>query len=182
MKAKHSDSLILIWRLAELEARNVKAPTIEPIHLFLGLCKSVDIDLTAIVAKESPNRDEMIEEFLREVRRVKTIFRAAGLDARAFRRALRRKCVGLRIDVTETKSLHRSKASKQIFADAEQMAEVGHSVVFPVHLLSATIATKDEVRDDLMKQADVQLGQLKMAAIHEALSAGQSKKPSAGLN
>ena len=187
MKAQHSDSLILIWRLAELEARNVKASTIEPAHLFLGLCKSVDIDLTTIVSKESTNRDEMIEEFLREVRRVRTIFRAVGLDARTFRRALRRKCVvdrcvGDRIAPSETKSLHRSQAAKQIFADAEQIAEIGNSVVFPVHLLSAAIATKDDVRDDLMKQSGVEPARLKKTAMHEAMFAGRSKKPSVGLN
>ena len=182
MKAQHSNSLILVWRLAELEARNVKASTIEPVHLFLGLCKSVDIDLTSIVAKESPNRDEMIEEFLREVRRVRTIFHAVSLDARAFRRALRRKCVGDRIAPQETKTLHRSKAAKQIFADAEQIAEIGNSAVYPVHLLSAVIATKDNVRDDLMNQSGIEPAQLKKTAMREAISAERSKKPTAGLN
>jgi hypothetical protein len=37
MKSLHSDSLILVWRVAEFEARHSKASTIEPTHLLLGL-------------------------------------------------------------------------------------------------------------------------------------------------
>ena len=54
-------------RLAELEARQLKASTIEPTHLLLGLCKSVDLDLPVLVQKDPPDRDEVLEEFLREV-------------------------------------------------------------------------------------------------------------------
>ena len=45
MKPLHSNSLILVWRVAEYEARNLKASMIEPSHLLLGLCKIVDVDL-----------------------------------------------------------------------------------------------------------------------------------------
>ena len=79
---KHSASLILVWRVAEFEARHAKASTIEPTHLLLGLCKVVDLDLPEFVAKDAPDRDEVLEELLREVRRLRTVFRAAGLDAK----------------------------------------------------------------------------------------------------
>src|SRR5881396_287718 len=84
MKSRHSNSLILIWRLAEFEARHLDTSTIEPTHLLLGLCKVVDLDLPELVAKDSPNRDEVLEELLRDVRKLRTVFRAAGLDAKAF--------------------------------------------------------------------------------------------------
>jgi hypothetical protein len=45
MKSRHSSSLILIWRIAEFEARHLNASTIEPTHLLLGLCKVVDLDM-----------------------------------------------------------------------------------------------------------------------------------------
>ena len=47
----HSNSLILVWRVAEFEARHSKASTIEPTHLMLGLCKVVDLDLPEFVVQ-----------------------------------------------------------------------------------------------------------------------------------
>lgn len=179
MKVRHSDSLILIWRLAELEARQLKASTIEPTHLLLGLCKSVDLDLLALVQKDSPDRDEVLEELLREVRRLRTIFRAAGLDARCFRRALRRKSGGDRIAPSESQRLRRSKAAKQVFADAEHLAEMANSVVFPVHLLYAVVSTEDELRDDLLDQLGVEPARLEKVAKREAMPpwAGERRAP-----
>ena len=182
MKVRHSDSLILMWRLAELEARQLKASTIEPTHLLLGLCKSVDLDLPALVQKDSPDRDEVLEEFLREVRRLRTIFRAVGLDARTFRRALRRKSGGNRITPSESQRLRRSKASKQAFADAEHFAEMTNSVVYPVQLLYAVISTEDELRDDLLDEFGVEPARLKKLAKREIMPSWPDAKPSAGNN
>ena len=182
MKVRHSDSLILIWRLAELEARHLKASTIEPTHLLLGLCKSVDLDLTALVQKDSPDRDEVLEELLREVRRLRTIFRAAGLDARTFRRALRRKSCGNRIAPSESQRLGRSKAAKQVFADAEHFAEMANSLVFPIQLLFAVVSTNDEVRDDLLDQLGVEPERLRKVAKREVAFPWAAEKPSAGRN
>src|SRR5438477_6222983 len=44
MKSRHSNSLILVWRVAEFETRHLNAPKIEPTRLLLGLCKVVDLD------------------------------------------------------------------------------------------------------------------------------------------
>lgn len=182
MKVRHSDSLILIWRLAELEARQLKASTIEPTHLLLGLCKAVDLDLPTLVQKDSPDRDEVLEELLREVRRLRTIFRAAGLDARTFRRALRRKSGGDRIAPSESQRLRRSKAAKQVFADAEHFAEMANSVVFPVQLLFAVVLADDEVRDDLLDHLGVEPDRLREVAKREVAFPWTGEKRSAGLN
>ena len=182
MKVRHSDSLILIWRLAELEARQLKASTIDPIHLLLGLCKSVDLDLPALVRKDSPDRDEVLEELLREVRRLRTIFRAAGLDARTFRRALRRKTGGTRTVPSEPQRLRRSKAAKQMFADAEHFAEMADSIVYPVQLLYALVSVDDELRDDLMDQLGVKPERLRKVVKREMVSPWAGEKPSAGRN
>lgn len=182
MKKRHSDSLILMWRLAEIEARHLNATSIEPTHLLLGLCKSVDLDLPALVQKDSPDRDEVLEELLREVRRLRTIFRAAGLDARVFRRALRRKSKGKEIVLSEPQSLRRSKAAKQVFADAEHFAEMANSVVFPAQLFYAVISIEDEVRDDLLDQLGVEPERLQKVAKREIVSPWAGEKPSAGYN
>jgi ATP-dependent Clp protease ATP-binding subunit ClpA len=180
MKVRHSDSLILIWRLAEPEARQLKASSIEPTHLFLGLCKSVDLDLPTLVQKDSPDRDDILEELLREVRRLRTIFRASGLDARTFRRALRRKIGGNRIAQSESQRLRRSKAAKLVFADAEHFAEMANSVVYPVQLLFAVVSIDDEVRDDLLDHLGVEHERLRKVAKREVTFPRAGEKPTAG--
>src|ERR1017187_8155172 len=60
MKPRHSTSLLLVWRVADLEARNLKAPFLDHSHLLLGLCKIVDLDLPALVSKDTPDRDAVL--------------------------------------------------------------------------------------------------------------------------
>jgi hypothetical protein len=182
MRVRHSVSLVLIWRLAELEARQLNACTIEAAHLLLGLCKSVDVDLTNLVRKDSPVRDDVLEELLREVRRLRTIFQTASLDARAFRRALRRKTTGTRLDPSDAKRLRRSKVTKQIFADAEHFAEIANSMVFPVHLLYAILLTKDIQRDDLLERYDVAPSRLRKVTQREVIPLSVAEGPASGLN
>src|SRR5205814_1280702 len=127
----------------------------EPTHLLLGLCKVVDLDLPALVSKDSPDRDEVLEELLREIRRLRTVFRVAGLDAKVFRRRLRRASPERRFSLEESQRLRRSPAAKRVFADAEHFAQLGSSVVFPVHLLYATLLAEDEHRDETLGELNV---------------------------
>jgi len=88
MLASHSSSLALVWLVAQFEARHLKASTLTPTHLLLGLCKIVDLDLTELVSKSAPDRDAVLEESLREVRKLRNVFRTAGVDAKQLRRTL----------------------------------------------------------------------------------------------
>jgi ATP-dependent Clp protease ATP-binding subunit ClpA len=170
MKSSHSSSLILIWRIAEIEARHQNASTIEPTHLLLGLCKVVDLDLPELVSKDSPDRDEVLEELLREVRKLRTVFRAAGLDAKKFRRRLRRTVQDRRFSMTESERLRRSPAAKQVFADAEHFAQVGSGTVYPAHLLYATLLAKDEHRDETLANIEIDKRRLLTVAKREILT------------
>jgi hypothetical protein len=152
MSTQHSPSLILTWRIAEFEARHLKASTIEPTHLLLGLCKVVDVDLPACVSKDAPDRNDVLEELLREVRKLRTVFRAAGLDAKVFRRRLRRFSPERRFSMDDSERLRRSPAARRVFADAEQFAQLGSGAVYPVHLLYATLLADDEHRDATLAQ------------------------------
>lgn len=169
MKSSHSNSLILIWRVAEFEARHVNASTIEPAHLLLGLCKVVDLDLPELVAKDSPERDEVLEELLREVRKLRTVFRAAGLDAKAFRRRLRRASPERRFSLAESERLRRSSAAKQVFADAEHFAQLGSGTVYPVHLLYATLLAEDKHRDATLTELQIDKAQFLTVAKRQIL-------------
>ena len=182
MKARHSESLCLIWRLAELEARHLNSPTIEPIHLLLGLCKSVDVDLLSLFAEFSANRDEIVEELLREIRRVRTVFQTAGLNARAFRRALRQQA-GTRTSVQpESHHLRRSNAAKQVFADAGHFAEISNSMVFPVDLFYADLAGMDESYSNLMVRSGCTPERLQKVAKREAMLGWARGHAQAGRN
>jgi ATP-dependent Clp protease ATP-binding subunit ClpA len=169
MKVPHSNSLILIWRLSELEARHLGSLTIEPTHLLLGLCKSVDVDLASLFEKPSPDRKEVLDELLREVGRLRSVFKAARLDARRFRRALRSLSGGDQISLSESLHIRRSKAAKQVFAGAEHFAEIAHSIVFPIHLLYAVLSTKDETHWRLMDELGANTERLRRLANREAM-------------
>lgn len=181
MKSRHSSSLILIWRIAEFEARHLNASTIQPTHLLLGLCKVVDLDLPELVSKDSPDRDEVLEELLREVRKLRSVFRAAGLDAKVFRRRLRRASAERMFVLDDSEGLRRSPAAKRVFADAEHFAQLGSSVVYPVHLLYATLLADDNHRDATLVEVNVDKKWLLTVAQREVVmtqigSASASKK------
>ncbi len=150
MPASHSSSLALVWLLAQFEARHLKASTLTPTHLLLGLCKIVDIDLPELVSKSAPDRDEVLEESLREVRKLRTVFRTAGVDAKRLRRSLRKPEPERRFELDASNRIRRTPAAKRIFADAEHIAELGGGVVYPVHLLYATMINEDEHRDNTL--------------------------------
>lgn len=170
MASRHSASLILVWRVAEFEARHLKASMIEPIHLLLGLCKVVDLDLPELVSKDTPDRDEVLEELLREVRKLRTVFRVAGVDARALRRSLRRTSPEGRFSLSESKWLHRTATAKDVFADAEHFAQASNQPVYPAHLLYGILLAQDEDRDATMAKLDINKKRLLSVAKREALT------------
>lgn len=156
MKPRHSNSLILVWRLAEFEARQLQASTIEPRHLLLGLCKVVDVDLVQLIATNAPDRDEMLEESLREVRKLRTIFRVAGVDAKVLRRCLRQASPDLRMFADAgNKHLRRTPDTKDVFADAEHFAEATNGPVYPAHLLYAVLLSQDKDRDSVLAELNI---------------------------
>ena len=183
MKPRHSNSLLLVWRVAELEARHLIAPAIEPTHLLLGLCKVVDLDLTDLVSPHLPGRDELLEELLRETRRLRTVLRSAGLDARTFRRLLRKACPERGSGRGDSQGLRRSSAAKRVFAEAEHLAQLGNSEVYPVHLLYATLCADDNRRDAVLLEVGVDKKRLVAAAKREVLaSASESTVLKTRLN
>lgn len=160
----------MIWQVAEFEARQLKASTIDPIHLLLGLSKTVDLDLAALLSKESPNRDEVLEECLREVRRLRNVFRNANLNATTFRRRMRRASGEQRFSLEQSERLHRSPAARKIFTDAEHLAQLSDGIVYPIHLLYTVLTAKDSQRDEVLKELGIDKRRLREAIRQELLS------------
>ncbi len=173
MKARLPASTVVVWRLAELEARRAQAIHIEPSHLLLALCRIIDLDLVALVPKDLPNRHDVLEEVLREVRRLRDVFCAAALDAGKFRRRLRQSIPAGNFVVASAEPLHRSDAAKEVFADAERYAELSGGSVLPVHLLFAVLLTKEAQRDVLLAEFDVDKSKLERIVRVALLSNGR---------
>jgi len=170
MKPRHSNSLLLVWRIAEFEARHLNASIIAPTHLLLGLCKVVDVDLPDIVSKDAADRNEVLEELLREVRKLRTVFRVAGVNAKTLRRRLRSASAERRFSLDESERLHRSSTAKQIFADAEHFAQVGNGAVYPAHLLYATLLAEDKHRDATLTELKIDKKRLLSVAKRDVLT------------
>lgn len=169
MRPKHSNSLLLVWQVVELEARHLRAEFIEPNHLLIGLLKVVDLDLTVLVAQGIPNRNDLLEELLREVRRLREVFQTGDVDARVLRRKFRRMCEGSHDVSVPKRRLHRTQASKDVFADAEHFAEISGTAVFPIHLLYALLLSKDNERDEVFVAENIVVKRFRDAAKRETL-------------
>jgi len=115
----------------------------------------VDLDLRELVSKDLPDRDDVLEELLREVRKLRTVFRVAGLHAKTFRRSLRCAAPERGFALDETERLRRSSASKRVFADSEQFAQLRDGTVYPVHLLYATLLADDGHRDATLTRLNI---------------------------
>jgi hypothetical protein len=123
---------------------------IEPRHLLLGLCKIVDLDLAELVSRSLPNRNEILEECLREIRRVRDVFKQSGVDAKAFRRRLRASYGKDSLGAIEEGPLHRSERAKKVFSTAASLGDLTNFVVFPRHLLCAVLGEEDVKRDSIL--------------------------------
>ncbi len=86
---RHSDALLIAWRLAELEATNLKQDELEPVHFFLGLLKLAELDVDAILGDHSTLSSERIQQETNRVSRMCKCFRAAGIETTSARRKLR---------------------------------------------------------------------------------------------
>jgi hypothetical protein len=89
MKATHSKSLLLVWSVAEAEARRLGAEELDSAHFLIGLGKAVDVDWIEAVRKDAPDRADTVEEMLREMRVLREDLDALGLRPKALRRKLR---------------------------------------------------------------------------------------------
>jgi hypothetical protein len=129
-----------------------------------------DRHLPELVSRDSPDRDEILEELLREVRRLRTIFRVAGVNAKALRRHLWRAPPEARFSLSESKWLRRSAAAKEIFTDAEHFAQASNQPAYPVHLLYATLLAEDKDRDMTLASLDISKKRLLSVAKRDVLS------------
>lgn len=164
MKARHSHGVRFAWQVGDLEARHLHAAFLEPGHLLLGLCKSVDIDLPSSIPSGVPERDRLLEELLREFRELREAFCSGSLDATRFRRHYRSLLpLGSAGFAAPEGRLHRTDASKDAFFAAEQIALLTGNVIFPLHLLYSLLSEPDSLRREAMAHIGVDEACLRVA-------------------
>jgi ATP-dependent Clp protease ATP-binding subunit ClpC len=147
---RHIDSLILVWHIAEVEARALGSRQIEPPHLFLGLLKIVDIDLEKILAKASTLD---VPGIAGEVQALELAFGEYDLDTTRIRRRFRRYLKkGDPIEASDR--LRRSQKARATFARAEAMAEEAGGNVHPMHLAVALLQQQDPSIESILEEAE----------------------------
>lgn len=131
---RHADSLILVWKLATLEARHGHSCEIDPDHFFLGLLKAVDVDVRRLAESWQAEGRDSVERISGDIAALKSVFESVAIETTPLRRRLRRR---LNQGVTEEdETLRRSTASRDVFRAAESMDS---ETVRPSHLLVAIL-------------------------------------------
>jgi ATP-dependent Clp protease ATP-binding subunit ClpC len=149
---RHIDSLVLVWRIAEIEAIHLGSRQIDPPHLFLGLLKVVDLNLEKVLAGTTSLH---VESVAREVQALRDCFGEFVLDTTRLRRRLRRRLGKDKIqDESLVKRIRRSSSSRAIFLDAESLAEKSEGIVHPLHLLTALLRHQDPTIECLLEEAE----------------------------
>ena len=88
---RHADSLLLVWKLAELEAQHLDHTEIQPEHFLLGLLKIVDIDVIKLVEVWQEEGRESVEQISSDISAVRSVFGDSSVDTTILRRRLRRR-------------------------------------------------------------------------------------------
>jgi ATP-dependent Clp protease ATP-binding subunit ClpC len=133
---RHADSLILVWKLAELEARHLRSREIEPAHFFLGLLKIVDVDVVRLAENWEEEGRDSVEQLSADVELLRSIFADSFIETTPLRRRLRSR---LNKGASEEReALRRSGSARTLFAKAEAL---GSEIVRPDHLLAAILDT-----------------------------------------
>jgi ATP-dependent Clp protease ATP-binding subunit ClpC len=126
----------LIWLLAETEAAAAEFSEISPWHLLIGCWKACDLDVARFVAdapeKVRRRKSEIEEDFVNLAGRV----RSSVGDPVGSRRKLRH-AVGKGDKKDVKPPLHRSRETRDIFAQAAEQAELRRDDTRPVDLLNA---------------------------------------------
>src|SRR5258705_2661028 len=84
---RHADSLVLVWKVAEMEAQHLGSPLIEPVHYFLGLLKVVDVDLDQVNSLRERGA-VAVEEITQDIGDLRLAFDRADVETTPLRRRL----------------------------------------------------------------------------------------------
>ena len=140
---RHSNALLIAWRLAEMEAANLRTAELEPIHFFLGLLKIGELEIEPILAENTTLTNLQIRREIDSVQQMASSFSEVGVETTQTRRRLRRSLPSGSWAGEMGQHIRRSQLSKEIFARADELAIAhGGEVVEPLHLLASILESK----------------------------------------
>jgi ATP-dependent Clp protease ATP-binding subunit ClpA len=154
---RHTKSLLLVWRIAELEALNLKQESIRPAHFFLGILKAVEIDLGKALKNQ---REEVFDEIKQDIADLKGCVGEFVLELTYTRRFLRG-ILPKGNDDSSKDRLRRAKSARLVFGGAETLAKKTRSPVLPTHLLMALLESEDAQIKTVLEKFHVDIGDFK---------------------
>ncbi len=143
-------SIDICWRLAESEAALAGYQAIVPAHLWLGIAKAVDVDLTQLLAGAPLELRAMHGQIQSDLEYVKNGFIEGGVTPKLLRRTLRR-VLGT-MEGNPLRPLHRTPELRKVFFEAERMARGRAAHISPAHLAGVMARIPDEAFDDALVQ------------------------------
>lgn len=151
---RHTDSLLFVWRISEIEAKHLGSREIEPEHLFLGLLKSVDVDVSKVLAKINQNSLKQIES---DVNLLRALFDEFLVNTTFMRRRLRKRIPPQTSSTgTTSKKLRRSPESRALFSRAEGLSEnASNGNVLLVHLMASILELRLPEIEGVLDAANV---------------------------
>ena len=116
--------LKLCWMLANVEAKNLGAAEIAPVHFLLGVMKIIDPQFPEQLEKSGVASSEW-SAMCKEAQSIRSYIDVMPDKVTAKRRALRARLAGERVrePIAEDGMLHRSEAMKRAFRDACLVSE-----------------------------------------------------------
>jgi hypothetical protein len=139
--SEYSKGTDLVWKIAAIEAQNLKHQQIDPVDLMLGLLKIVDVEPEGLMRF---TKSEEILKIKSEITEIQQIFLSCGIIPSKTRRRLRRESLNHAQNVVYKDGvIHRSELSKRIFSDAVSHLLSNEKNIRPIHLLSALLEKQD---------------------------------------
>ena len=136
----HNPALLLLWKVAAIEASHLDSEYIEPIHFILAALKTVDIDINEVYDSTFMPSEE-VKNIDNELSELRNIFVNAGINTKESRRRLRKNIKGeFLIRYTKGSNIiHRSPNCKRIFNLVETKLDLKHDSLSPILIIQEII-------------------------------------------
>lgn len=151
----------LVWLLSETEAAAAHFPEIAPWHILIACWKACDLNIGEFVANAPDKVSQRKSEIEADFGDLGDAVRRELGDPAGFRRKLRR-ALGRGPSKEAQPPLHRTPATREIFAKAARRAEARSDTVRPLDLLNAAFSWMkyNPVEDSLREFTEYMLGKL----------------------
>lgn len=134
----HTNSIVLIWKIAGMEASALRHEFIDKEHMFIALCKAHELlegDSLKQLGWEIST--DVLKE---ELSPILSAFEKSRVDPRYLRRRIRALLGKGGFKRPEGAVIHRSEECKEYFNRAEKAAELeGNPFLYPVHLFKVLL-------------------------------------------